>query len=250
MEKHIKYLTMLVGGVLLFFLFWACGIESGHHGKPAGSIVGSWYNGDTSVPDDLVVLVFFDDGTFVFAQDGDTNSDSGGMDGIERGSYSWENDTGEFTSAAYLDTNGDWGLFPQVIVEIDGDKMTLTVSGEGTYRGHRIPNESDSIVGSWYGGSTSEPDQLVFMAFFEDGTFVFVQDGDRQIDPNGTDGMERGTYTWDADTGAFTADPAVDTNGEWGFSHPQGTTTVDIKGDSMTLFDSMGETYHATRMEP
>jgi hypothetical protein len=51
--------------------------------------------------------------------------------------------------------------------------------------------------------------------------------------------MEYGTYTWNPATGAFAATALTDTNGQWGLSHPKGTTTVTIAGDLMTLTDSL-----------
>jgi hypothetical protein len=45
---------------------------------------------------------------------------------------------------------------------------------------------------------------------------------------------ERGTYAWNPATGAFTADAAVDTNGDSGFNTGY-EGTIEVNGVTMTL---------------
>jgi hypothetical protein len=52
--------------------------------------------------------------------------------------------------------------------------------------------------------------------------------------------MERGTYTWDAGTGAFTATTLVDTNGTAGLSNPTGSVTITVSGDTLTYTNLTG----------
>jgi hypothetical protein len=52
--------------------------------------------------------------------------------------------------------------------------------------------------------------------------------------------MERGTYTWNSGTSAFTATTLVDTNGTAGLSHPGGNATLTISGNTLTYTDSTG----------
>jgi hypothetical protein len=91
----------------------------------------------------------------------------------------------------------------------------------------RMPvNAAIPIVGSWKhmlprGGHSS-----VVVTFFESGTYMMAEDGNPNVDPSGNDGMEKGTYTWNSGTGAFTATATVDTNGQWGFSGSNTTLTV------------------------
>ena len=113
---------------------------------------------------------------------------------------------------------------------------------------------SNSIVGSWL--VATDGGQAV-ITFFADGSYVHAEDGTN--DENGVDGMERGSYTWDASTGAFaTTCPTVDTNGEWGLSHGGGgltcsgstadgtNTTITIDSNTLTL----GGTTTADRVVP
>ena len=50
-------------------------------------------------------------------------------------------------------------------------------------------------------------------------------------------GMERGTYTWDASTGEFTATSISNTCGDWGISGFN-STIISIEGDILTFIDS------------
>jgi hypothetical protein len=75
----------------------------------------------------------------------------------------------------------------------------------------------------------------VAMAFLPNGIYFFAQDGDSIYDPSGQDGMEHGVYSWDPDTGAFSAAALTDTCGEWGFSHPGGPQTFTVNGNEMLL---------------
>jgi len=84
------------------------------------------------------------------------------------------------------------------------------------------------------------------VTFFANGTYLLASDGPSG-DPFGHDGIERGTYTWNPATGAFTATAIVDTNGEWGLSHPQGSFTVTVNGNALTISDNEGP-HTATRV--
>lgn len=78
---------------------------------------------------------------------------------------------------------------------------------------------SASIVGSYTIADPEEPTHdNVVIVFLPNGDYFFAQDGDINIDPNGQDGMERGTYTWEPGTGDFFITTLVNTSGEWGFS--------------------------------
>lgn len=221
------------------------------------SIVGTWYAGDLNLPNNLVVMTFFENGTFVFAQDGDAGRNgAGGWDGMERGTYTWNALTGAFTATPIIDTNGDWGLSsPQgtVTITVVGNTLTFTDSVEGSVSAARVTNTSGSIVGSWVAGSTSTIGDLVVFTYFDNGTYMFLQDGTPALHGSGgTDGIERGTYAWNPATGAFTSSRVygTDTNGDWGLSNPQGTVTVTVTGDSLTYTDSVEGSSTAARILP
>ena len=65
-------------------------------GSPlVGSLVGAWQFGDGAA-DDSGVLVFLSNGTYFHGQD--SVADGTGVDGMERGTYTWNESTGAFTA--------------------------------------------------------------------------------------------------------------------------------------------------------
>ena len=76
-----------------------------------------------------------------------------------------------------------------------------------------------ALLGSWYaanpGGGT---DQIVF-TFLANGTFLIADKGTAARDPSGQSGLEWGSYTWDASTGAYSATYTINTDGQWGLSN-------------------------------
>jgi hypothetical protein len=208
------------------------------------TLVGSWYVVLAPGVHSTIVITFFPDGTYLMAEDGDPGTDPNGQDGMERGTYSWDPATGAFSATTTVDTSGQWGLsHPQgaVTVTISGDVLTYGDSGGNAYIYRLLPDAS-AIVGTWYVLEAPGVHSSFALTFFADGTYLHAEDGNPGTDPNGQDGMERGTYTWDAMTGAFVATPTVDTNLEWGLSHPQGSVTVVVNGNVLTYTDSSGST--------
>lgn len=94
-----------------------------------------------------------------------------------------------------------------------------------------------SGLGSWFAQNIFGPNFVVFTAM-ADGTFVISEDG--SSDPNGRDGMERGTYTWDPATGAFAATVQVDTNGQNGLSHATPPFTAIVNPANTLTFTPGG----------
>jgi len=184
-------------------------------------IVGSWYATGPASPGDAggtAVITFLADGTYLFAQDGDSIADPNGQDGMERGTYTWNASTGAFSSVTTVDTNGQWGLsHPQGSqnIQVNGDTLTIT-SLEGSFSASRVGDATNPIVGGW--NFTGDANDRVALTFLADGTYLLAED--KVVpEPGGQDGMEHGTYTWNASTGAFTSITTVDTNGDWGLSH-------------------------------
>ena len=83
-----------------------------------------------------------------------------------------------------------------------------------------IPSE---IVSAWKADGDN-----ALLIFRYDGVYFQVRD-----DPS-RPGMERGTFTWNQATSAFSATALRDTNGKSGLSHPSGATTLSISGNTLT----------------
>ena len=97
------------------------------------------------------------------------------------------------------------------------------------------------IIGTWFGGNPAVATNFVLMTFLNDGTVMFAQAGDHADDPSGQSGMERGTYNWNQGSGLLTTNIPVDTNGEWGLSHPSGSSyTAAVNGNTMSITDASG----------
>ena len=192
------------------------------------AIVGGWSFTNAGPAHSNGVITFLADGRFFLAEDGDATADPSGHDGMERGFYTWNPGSGEYTMNVRSDTNGGWGF-----AHMTG-ASTITVSGTtltaGSVTFTRVTNASNPAVGSFAGGDALGQ---ACITFFADGTYFMAEDG--APDAGGGPGMERGTYTYDAGTGAFTATATVDTSGDRGASGAVGT--VKFFGNTMVFMD-------------
>jgi len=106
-----------------------------------------------------------------------------------------------------------------------------------TAKAQNFLSPSPEIVSAW---KFNSGDFLV--VFGNDGEFHVV-DAD-PVNP----GMERGTFEWDDETGAFSVNVIVDTNGDAGLSHPGAATSVSITGNTLN-YTIVGEgTFSFTRV--
>ncbi|HSQ52414.1 MAG TPA: hypothetical protein VLL94_14260 [Nitrospiraceae bacterium] len=107
-----------------------------------------------------------------------------------------------------------------------------------------IASEADAIAhlqkqfaiwGSWATAIT--PSELQVITFMSDGAFILAHDDTPPV-AGRVDGMERGTYRWNATTNELTYTVAVDTDGTGGLSHlsasqtPPYTFVIDPSGNS------------------
>ena len=205
-------------------------------GSPlVGSLVGAWQFGDGAA-DDSGVLVFLSNGTYFHGQD--SVADGTGVDGMERGTYTWNESTGAFTATPIVDTNGEFGLSHPIgsfVFTVNGDVLTVVDNSESALLS-RVVSNSSAIVGGWqFGDGTSSGSGVVVI--LGNGTFLMAEDSEVD-DQFEFDGMERGTYTWDSGTGAFFATVEVDTNGEIGLSHPRGAITITIANGVLSYIEN------------
>ena len=113
------------------------------------------------------------------------------------------------------------------------DTITFAIEqhvGEETFT--RVADAGNPIVGSWVvtgatGGGTG------VLTLLSDGSFTFGQDGNDSLNP-GVDGSETGTYTWDAESHAFSFAFATDSNEGFGLS---GLTisSATVGGNTLTF---------------
>ncbi|MCK6554929.1 hypothetical protein L6Q96_10170 [Candidatus Binatia bacterium] len=191
----------------------------------------------------LGLVVFIDQSHYLMMQQGSDPPDPSGHDGFEQGTYSWNPATGEFHAQVQVDNNGEWGFsHPRgaATIGVAGDQLTYSEVSDVTVVTTRLaPQPGNPLVGSWVAGPDDGNPGRVVVTVFDNAHYMFAQQGGGG--PGGHDGIERGTYTWDQPTGAFTAAVAVDTNGEWGFSDPVGAWTIHATASEITVHDGDGD---------
>jgi len=201
-------------------------------GTAASQLVGSWYvpypnGGQAKGP---IVFNFIDGQRFMMAHDGDVQADPSGTPGVESGTYTWNPISGAFTATLVDDTNGQWGFSDSglLTLAVSSDNNTLLVDGS-PFATRVLPSGTNALIGGWF---RPGPGGAIAITFIDDTTFMLSHDG--PPDGTGYPGIERGSYTWDQETGAITTNVQVDTNGEWGVSN-SGTTILAISSDNKTL---------------
>jgi hypothetical protein len=188
------------------------------------AIVGVWQFGN-GASNASGVLVFQANGVYFHAEDV-PDGDPGEFDGMERGTFTWDENSGLLSATPQVDTNGTIGLSHpngSDVIVINGDTMSLTDNDETTVLARVAFNPAIRIEGGWRicdnGGSNTG-----VLVFLDNGIYFHAEsDGAEQ-------GMERGTYTWNSTTGELTASQVVDTNGTIGLSDPIGMFVANIPG--------------------
>jgi hypothetical protein len=217
------------------------------------SIVGGWAFVAAGSPPGTSpsIVALLADGTYFNIEANVPVTAVSAANGFERGRYTWDAATGAFTVATVQDTNGDIGLSGLngvigVTFAVAGDSAIVTLSGcvpspaePCVYNGTRVAGVPGSPVGAWFAGDPTRDNGSIAFVATADGTYYVAQDGP-DGDPSGRDGIEKGTYTWDPVTGAFSAVTIVDTNGQWGLSNPNGPATVQVSPDDLVFTYSDG----------
>ena len=214
---------------VLLALLWL--LQAGvAYGQSAEAIVGGWAYTPAGSNSANTVFTFFSNGTYYQAEGDHPDPIGTHQRGMERGTYTWNPSTGGFSSTTIEDTNGDWGLSDGTAtnVTVVGDTLTFLTS-EGTFSLSRVTSATNPLVGSWYADSGN----AVF-TFLSDGTYFEAEKNHN--DPVGTHqpGMERGTYTWNPGTGAFSFITLEDSNGDWGLSD-SGIVNLTVAGNVLSI---------------
>ena len=111
-----------------------------------------------------------------------------------------------------------------------GEAPTIVLCGD-------TPSSSNALSGAYQNTTAAGNGQLVIAVFFENGEYV--QAVHAGASGTAANGVERGLYTWDSSTGAFSVTPVVDTNGSsGGLSTFSGA--LDKSSSTLTLTPSGG----------
>lgn len=184
-------------------------------------LVGAWYvKGDT-----YQYALFVIDGQRYAAIDYDSAEANGAA--LETGTYSWDQETGLVTLSNVTRTDSDLDANPPLangnLLKLNGNVLTLTDGDETFTLSRLLPTEQSPLQGGWV-----VPDADITVAFAFTGTHYLMgqmgtKDNDGKVfgeDEAGQSGVELGTYTYDRTNNAIKVDTEVDTNGQWGLSHP------------------------------
>jgi hypothetical protein len=216
----------------------------------AQSIVGSWIPAGQNMRDEgASVLVFMADGHYYQVQNARVAEGPSGFDGFERGTYTWNAQTGAAGFTTLQDTNGDTGISAPGGVS----GFRFTVSGDTAIATSPDPQEeprlfqrvvgSTPIVGGWRVGDPGAPDSSAVVVFLSNGVYLMAQDA--EPDAMAQDGIEHGSYTWNSSNGQFGSSrqpaPFVDTNGEYGLSHLGSNVVVQVSGSGAMLTLSLDD---------
>lgn len=129
----------------------------------------------------------------------------------------------------------------------DGTLLFGTMPHNGTFEGFvlefpagylanynitAVPVADTSIVGAWTQPGDPHGGAIIFM---KDGTYFQIA-SNVPANQTGTNGFERGFYTWNSATGNIQIDTLVDTNGDEGISdsNDRAGITVSVVGDTLT----------------
>lgn len=135
------------------------------------------------------VLFYFDgQGNYIFGQA--QAQDHAGRTGIEKGNIRWNASNGKLQPTMLIDTNGQWGLSHPIesghFLNYGKQANTLLLSeGNAEYILERVPNQDNSLIGSW-----KMPEHI--FSFFNDNTYFLMYTGN---DDCATPGLEYGEYS-------------------------------------------------------
>ena len=207
-------------------------------------IIGMWSSDDTP-NGELSTIIFMDDGTYIQTQVDGSQSTSEAGNGMELGSYSVSSTEGKLTATPIFDKNGTSGLSDSVmryaqvsngklILKVDENENGIIDSNE-SYRFSET--KSEGILGPW-DFDDADDNELLGLAFLENGTYIQVQVDENGSVNNSENGMEWGNYTINAVTGQLSTTIIYDDNAGTGLSEPRtryarvtGNTALTIEVD-------------------
>ncbi|WP_025562431.1 hypothetical protein [Psychromonas sp. SP041] len=215
--------TMLISESQAIAHFEETLVDEGVEFIASSTIVGTWRAIDDV--NDLLLLIFFDDGTYVHAEIDITDLDEDS--GMEWGAYSLDSETGIITTTQTFDSNGDTGLsdVETITAQVSGDQLTIIASDVvEPIEFERI--ESEGLLGTWI--SDTGDDDLLGFIYLNDGTYLHIEVIDSPA------GIEWASYGLNNETREFNITNLIfDENGEAGLSDIN-SLFIDVTGDVMT----------------
>lgn len=145
----------------------------------------------------------------------------------------------------------------------DGDLLALAgAAGESAY----VPTPAEALqhfenqflkqLAGTYSIRDNDSGDIIVFRFRPNGSYIMGEYGPTSYDGDvvvGSSGIEVGSIVWNPVTGEISADVGLDTNGEWGLSHPLETEKIFFQMDGANLRvrteGGENETFVMTRIE-
>ncbi|KZN52753.1 hypothetical protein N474_22550 [Pseudoalteromonas luteoviolacea CPMOR-2] len=157
------------------------------------AIDGTWY-----VPSEPNFVIVIRDGVWVHMEL-KTDQDPQGFAGLEIGSLSWNESTGELTVSKVIDTNGVYGFDTNLkhIATVANNQLTLDVEGESPTVFERLIDSSEPRVGGFIEYPLST-DKIFVNVFMPDNKFF-----EAEYNPAMSDGpgINYGSYVYNSESG-------------------------------------------------
>ncbi len=217
--------------------------------KPKG-ILGPWSLDDAD-DDELVGLAFLENNTYLYVQVDKDGLISNPENGMEWGSYTINAATEELTTSQFYDDNGEVGLSEPrtryarvtgdtaLTIEVDNNQNgTIETDEMFNFSRDGLGSETDNTVdperlsGLWQMAQGNE--ELVTLAFLDDGTYVQTQVTGPTSLRDSNSGIEWGKYSLKANNELKVDEVVYDNNGNAGLSDNL-LRTVQISGNTLTL---------------
>jgi len=193
-----------------------------------------------------------DDGRYIQVEVDAERSVDNPENGMEWGDYSIDEATGQLTTSQIFDDNGTAGLSEPLTRYVKTSAGALTLEVDANRNGvidddesfdfsrtkpvvpPKEDPESKSLVGLWENKDTAN--DLLALAFFDDGTYVHVEVDEVAPIANQDEvsGMEWGKYTLNNKTDKLTVSQIFDNNGDTGLSDDL-LRYARVSGDTLTL---------------
>jgi len=201
-------------------------------------IIGTWFTKDVSADSFGTQTVTFNaDGTYL-SLDFESDLDAGNLNGTESGTYHWDVLTGELTTQATDDNNGNRGFNsptltlenPSIVTDDSGFQLTYT-DDSFHFSAQDNTQAASPLVGNWYVEEQNNGINKVQVSFFADGTYAWYEDVAEAFAGEINKKVEAGVYSWDQQSGVLTSSTTMDANGELGINGEN--TTINIVGSSL-----------------
>ncbi|MCF2859777.1 hypothetical protein L1286_20045 [Pseudoalteromonas sp. SMS1] len=157
------------------------------------AIDGTWY-----VPNEPNFVIVIRDGVWVHMEL-KTDQDPQGFAGLEIGSLSWNESTGELMVSKVIDTNGVYGFDSALkhIATVANNQLTLDIEGESPIVFERLLDSSEPRVGGFIEYPLST-DKVFVNVFLPDNKFF-----EAEYNPAMSDGpgINYGAYVYNSDSG-------------------------------------------------